>query len=393
MVAVEAHPVPQNVTSFEFHLVGNMTLRQFGYLTIGLTIAYLSFLLFANTLPILAWPLILISASIGSAYAFLPIMERPLDLWTAAFIRAVRRPTYRKYSSKTLSPDDPKHKNRLNLYLSLLQPSQPQKTHSAVTPHPLPAAEEKVPPNPPPLQPSPSSSHAAINEFLSNLNKLAETPEVASPIPAAYPTKPTAPTHHPSGAAPSNTELDKTIELAQEAQLIQNKILEAETEIDHIKSSAAKEGTDPRKYTEQFQSVLVDLQRLNEKARQISHELAELSKIPVATGRAEPVAKPNIIPSLTLTAIPNIINGIITDSQGSYIEGAIIVAHDRQGLPVRALKTNKLGQFIAATPLPDGQYTISVEKDDLSFDVIQLELAGKILNPVVISAKRLVPSM
>lgn len=91
---------------------------------------------------------------------------------------------------------------------------------------------------------------------------------------------------------------------------------------------------------------------------------------------------------MKLTSFPNIINGIITDSQGNYIEGAIVVAHDRQGLPVRALKSNKLGQFVAATPLPTGEYAIVVEKDNLKFDKVGIELKNEILPPILVAAKK-----
>ena len=73
---------------------------------------------------------------------------------------------------------------------------------------------------------------------------------------------------------------------------------------------------------------------------------------------------------------------------GNYVEGAILVTHDKQGLPVRALKTNKLGQFIAATPLSNGVYIISVEKDNLLFDNIEIELREKVIEPLLISAKK-----
>ena len=81
--------------------------------------------------------------------------------------------------------------------------------------------------------------------------------------------------------------------------------------------------------------------------------------------------------------------GIVTDSLGNYIEGAIVVAHDRQGLPVRALKSNKLGQFVAATPLPNGEYTIMVEKDNLLFDKIGIDLKNEVLPPMLVAAKKL----
>ena len=65
----------------------------------------------------------------------------------------------------------------------------------------------------------------------------------------------------------------------------------------------------------------------------------------------------------------------------------VAVIYDKEGLPVRALKTNKLGQFTGSTPLPNGTYTLEVEKDNFRFDVLQIELAGDILPPLQITAK------
>ena len=63
------------------------------------------------------------------------------------------------------------------------------------------------------------------------------------------------------------------------------------------------------------------------------------------------------------------------------------VIYDKEGLPVRALKTNKLGQFTGSTPLPNGVYTLELEKDNFTFDVLQIELTGQVLPPLLITAK------
>jgi hypothetical protein len=82
-----------------------------------------------------------------------------------------------------------------------------------------------------------------------------------------------------------------------------------------------------------------------------------------------------------------VINGIVTDALNNYLDGVIVVAHDKEGFPVRALKSNKLGQFIAATPLPNGTYTLNLEKGNLVFDVLKVELDGSVLPPLRVSAK------
>src|SRR3989338_5942844 len=85
------HPVPQNVTAYQFHLVGDMTLKQFLELAGGIVLAW-----FIWTLQIPAfirWPFIGLSALSGFALAFMPLEERPLDQWVIAFFKAVYLPT------------------------------------------------------------------------------------------------------------------------------------------------------------------------------------------------------------------------------------------------------------------------------------------------------------
>ena len=60
---------------------------------------------------------------------------------------------------------------------------------------------------------------------------------------------------------------------------------------------------------------------------------------------------------------------------------------DSQGNPVRAFKTNKLGQFLSATPLHPGEYEIETEKEGFEFDIIKVSLEGKILSPIEIISK------
>ena len=85
------HPVPQNVTAYQFRLVGDMTLKQFLEFGAGVILAWFIWTL---QLPVfIRWPFILLSALAGFALAFMPLEERPLDQWVLAFFKAVYLPT------------------------------------------------------------------------------------------------------------------------------------------------------------------------------------------------------------------------------------------------------------------------------------------------------------
>lgn len=85
--------------------------------------------------------------------------------------------------------------------------------------------------------------------------------------------------------------------------------------------------------------------------------------------------------------MPNLLTGFIHDRSGKTIEGAILEIRDASGSPVRAFRTNKLGQFLSATPLPPGPYEIETEKEGYQFDIIKVELKGEILSPIEIISK------
>lgn len=444
----QAHPIPQNVTNFEFHLVGDMTLKQFAYLAAGIGFAFLVFTTLSTSQPIIAWPIIVISSLLGTAFAFLPIQERPLDHWVGAFFKAIFKPTALKFSSKIIGTQDPLFNRRLSHYLKTykyaaakehavlgnpnlfptaistpapgatapkpaIKPAQappvPQKkqnfidkfkagqtsfvplstTQPPIQPQPLApkitsAPAQKTASNPIPAPPSPPNPPPQTPQPLPDINKtLSENNEPV--IPVSLPQS--------SGESKPSEPLDlkKTVELAEEAQKTQAEIVKIENSLAQIKQQAAQPGVDPKTYIENFQDLLTQLQKLNEKASETAKKLAEVSQEqPKAVSAGTVIVKAKSIPTLKLTSFPNVISGIVTDSLGNYIEGAIVVAHDKQGLPVRALKSNKLGQFVAATPLPNGEYSITVEKDDLAFDKVSIDLNNEVLPPILVAAKKLV---
>ena len=107
---MENHPIPQDITGFEFKLVGDMTLKQFAYVAAGAILAWVIYIL-----PIFVFikiPLALICVALGVAFAFLPVEGRPLDVMIRNFIKAVFSPTqylYQKvdrefYSDNAQSP-------------------------------------------------------------------------------------------------------------------------------------------------------------------------------------------------------------------------------------------------------------------------------------------------
>src|SRR3989344_1388526 len=98
---MQQHPVPQNIMSVEFQLIGNMTIKQFAYVGGG---GILAFIFFSTPLPdFLKWPLVLGFGGLGAAFAFAPINDITLDRWLVAFIKAVYSPTKRVWRKEPKS--------------------------------------------------------------------------------------------------------------------------------------------------------------------------------------------------------------------------------------------------------------------------------------------------
>lgn len=90
-MAIEQHPIPQDVAGYKFRLVGEMTLQQFIWLAVGIIIALI---IYSSPLPFFfKWPLATIFACLGAGIAFVPVEGRPLDKWLIAFIKSIYAPT------------------------------------------------------------------------------------------------------------------------------------------------------------------------------------------------------------------------------------------------------------------------------------------------------------
>src|SRR3989339_597002 len=88
---MEQHAIPRQITSFEFKLIGFLTIKQFIYLVISIPVGVLVFYTFP--VPILNFFLGLIVALIGVAFAFVPINDRPMEVWVRNLIKRLSSPT------------------------------------------------------------------------------------------------------------------------------------------------------------------------------------------------------------------------------------------------------------------------------------------------------------
>jgi len=88
---MEQHAIPRQITTFEFKLIGFLTIKQFIYLLIFIPLGLSVYAIFP--VPILNIFLGLIVAFIGIAFAFVPINDRPMEVWVRNLIKRLISPT------------------------------------------------------------------------------------------------------------------------------------------------------------------------------------------------------------------------------------------------------------------------------------------------------------
>lgn len=87
---------------------------------------------------------------------------------------------------------------------------------------------------------------------------------------------------------------------------------------------------------------------------------------------------------------PNVIYGVIMSPTGKGLSDIVIVIKNTRDEPVRALKTNSIGQFVISSALPAGSYKIvtdAVHNSPYNFDTIEVDVLGQVLEPIAIVGK------
>jgi len=89
---MDQHPIPRQITTFEFKLIGFLTIKQFIYLVIFVALGLAIYGL--TPIPVLNVMFGVLTASIGAAFAFIPINDRPMEVWIRNLIKRLTSPTH-----------------------------------------------------------------------------------------------------------------------------------------------------------------------------------------------------------------------------------------------------------------------------------------------------------
>jgi hypothetical protein len=454
---MEQHPVPQNVTTFQFRLIGDMTIKQFGYLAGG---AILGYIFYKLPFPIfISLPAGVGVFLLGFGFAFVPVEERPMDVWFFSFIKSIYNPTlYVWQREKTVLEPEPKAQPAPGIPKPTAAvaksrppavPPMPQTGTKVQPAHPIPAtvaqmhapAPQPAVPNRPASAPPPmihttvtKSAKPGLFDWFKKLFTLSRTatPKPAAPasMPPVAPAMPQVHTqyHTPSvtgtrlnvsgqtvASAPIGIAAAQTTSQPNQAELTQanatiaqasvrsaqleEKLVGLQQELQQKTASEAR----IVELQKQLSELMTERQTMQSELSALRARMEKQQAAPPAptktAGYTQEVAQPTVkvispdnavragLPKLT--TFPNVVTGIIKDNEGNLLPGVLVTVRDKDDIPVRALKTNKLGQFAASTPLPDNTYVVEVEdpRNRYVFDRVQITLGGKVVPAIEVIAK------
>jgi hypothetical protein len=318
---MENHPIPQDVTGFEFKLIGDMTVKQFAYLAVAAITGWVVF-----SLPIsyfFSLPVAAICVIIGISLAFIPIAGRPTDVMLTNFIKSLFTPTqyvYRKLDATSYFLSQSQVIPKANPILSA-QPTDEEKSEE--------------------LQKKEHVLEEKLKEVEEKEKKLKEE------------------------------ELSKNRMVSPEAH---QKLLALEGALQEMVSQK-----------EQLSRQIINLQRrLNVQKRDIftpsmAQPIPQTQNVrTIPTGMGKGLGLP------TTPTVPNIVTGIVKDPRGNPLSNILVEIKDKEDNPVRAFKTSQLGHFASSTPLQNGVYTITFEdpKTQNKFDAIELNVKNEVIMPI-----------
>lgn len=412
---MENHPIPQDVTGFQFKLIGDMTIKQFAYLATGCVIA--GIFIFGITSPnfiLVRLPIIFFSGGLGMALAFLPIEGRPLDVMLINFIKAVFMPNqfvFQKIGGQINIPVIAQKKISAKGQVARKSHEDIQTLLSSLHHEPQNKVDQKeaeflkaifAMPAGKGFQTRPQAhGFARILSVEDDSKKIKQKQISDSELEKEEYLK-----KKEEQKVEEKKEDEKTKEtLDRQASMLEQELQKAkiqETANLNLPTTSTAAHIKVFELENQLRTSLAQKQQLERQLFALSRKL-ETQQQPVYTPVSPdskiheanaPKESPNVIQipkgmgakfGLPITTdVPNLITGIIRDPRGNVLPNILVEIKDKDGNPVRAFKTNNLGQFASATPLLNGVYTLIFEDpgEKNRFDRVEISANGEIMLPI-----------
>lgn len=425
---IESHPIPQDVTGFQFKLIGEMTIKQFAFLAAGCVLGYI--FIASPIFFIIKFPIALTFFIGGFFLAFVPISGRPANTMFMLFLKTLfsqdqymykkdggsllifndelmlpstqqttsvssqkqldKTSKLEEYLRKsTQAEDTPLDQKESTFFQSVASLSvdttstqEPMRTGPRPIIQPVYNPEEH---NAGPKQPFDLQS--ATGNILNSASK--QAPD--SPSPQIITMQEVKQEESPD---------KKEEELNRETEVIEKELEEAKKE-EILEAQIGKNAEEAHKKVLEFQK---QLEEITSQKLEIEKQLLELKKTletqkqtfsPSQAVQKEETQNVKKIPKnmtqkvgLIAPDVPNLIMGIVKDPRGNILPNILIEIKDKEGNPIRAFKTNKLGQFASATPVSSGTYIMELEDSNgkNKFEAIEIEALGQIIPPIEITS-------
>lgn len=396
---MQEHAIPQDVTGYKFHIVGNMTLGQFAQLVAGAVISF--FLYQTNLYGFIKWPLIFIVVVVSVVAAFIPIAERPLSHWIKTFFKVLYQPTQFAWRRVPHIPEP--------FLFKPVASTGPVLPELDLTPLRRQRIQEFL-----------STTHAAasvdeetmqVEQYYNHVFSLFDTQSGNEPQQLAprQVNKPSLRVRTRSMRANPSTPIGLEIALTTPEPMIATAPVEvarmdevvlptgstlttarsvevgAKQTIQTDVTPSTTVNTPPDEIPTIDQTTSQQLaNKTNSDAPTLADRMLVTQQSPEQNLTTSKVTFNKELPFPSTPTMPNKLVGMILTPQSELIEGAIIEIRTPAGQVARAVRSNALGQFYVTTPLANGDYIMVAEKARYRFDPLSIKLSGKIVDPIEI---------
>jgi hypothetical protein len=381
---MDQHPIPQDVTGFQFKLIGTMTVKQFGYVAIGAILAAITWYLPFQGLWsfVTKFTFVPFFGLSGVIIAFVPIEGRPIDIMAKNFFHTLTSPNQYRYIKKgrKFSFTQVSYAKKIDLATK-----NAQKTTGSTN------AQENIKKEQlraflAHSQNSKTNLDKKEDAFLNTITTTQIIPTRINTIPKPTPKNITQ--TKTENLATQETKLQQELAAAKQQEAIQKNTAEVNTAHQKV-LELQKQIQDTHAQKEQLEQELLKLKNQLSAQKPTVSPATLTQQVPHQDAKHVRNIPQNMTKNAGLSQVsdtPNVIVGIVKDARGNILPNILVEVKDKDGNPVRAFKTNPLGQFISATPLTNNTYTIELEdpKKQHAFDAIQIIASGQIMLPIEI---------
>ncbi len=373
---MKEHPIPQDITGYKFHLIGNMTLKQFAEIMAGSILALITF---KSGLPnLIRLPFAFIFATLGVMAAFVPIEERPLDHWITTFIKVMFKPTKFYWKKKTKIPDlfnyTPSKESVKAQQEVNLSPARKKRIYQF-----LQSIDHAHDSN---LDEFDLAQQQRIGGILSQFNQIQISPQQKAEL------KPLSNKTTQTNKKPSlQVRVRKMKDLSNHTTIfpVSNQVTNAETTSQTPSTQTQTLRATATNPTNSQQTVTNKQQTSS-----ATKELSELSQDNQAAVRTQMFVKPTKptkpkpTPAIQLSS--GQIGGAVFSINGELVPNALIEVRDASNNTVTAVSTNSLGQFLVSQQLSVGDYFLIAKSPGFQFEPHKVTLSTEQPNPIKIKA-------